>query len=220
MQAAQLLQHLQQPKALTADDVIALKDLTAQYPYFQAAHALLAKAAYDKNQPDADHRVQAAAISATDRNHLRALLEDAPPFAPAPPEAPSVPEEPPQAAPITTAPHQFINGYINHIRQRAAQRITKKKSLEQLDIIQAFIQKNVSFKPQAAQNLPDPTTQADLTKESTVLHDDLLTENLAQILFQQGKVQRAIHIYHKLGLKFPKKRTYFDALAEELKTQL
>lgn len=230
MNAEQLLDHLQHPNAVTPAELAAFRDLTVQYPYFQAAYALIAKAAYDKDHPNVGLEVQTAAIFATDRNHLRALLEGEPPFETPPQATPdevppieapvAAPAPDPKTATIVEVPNQFINGYISHLRQKAAHQITKKKSLEQLNIIQTFIQRNVSFKPQSLQALPDPSTQADLTQESSVLHDNLLTETLAQVLFRQGKVQRAVDVYTKLSLKFPEKKTYFAALAEELKTQI
>ena len=60
----------------------------------------------------------------------------------------------------------------------------------------------------------------DLTKESTILHDNLLTESLAQVMLKQGKFDRAIDIYRRLQLKFPEKGTYFSTLSEELKKDI
>ncbi|XWN34768.1 MAG: DUF2486 family protein [Roseivirga sp.] len=217
MQAERLIKLLQKPHEITSEDVTDLQNLLQQCPSFQAAYALIAKAAYDKDQPSVGQEVQTAAIYATDRAHLKALLEDAPPF--------SAPEPiPTPAAPVLAAPappveaYDFINGYISTISQRAERKITKKESLDQLNIIQAFIQKDARFKPQSTQKMPMEASQADLTQESTTFHDDLATESLAQVLVQQGKVQRALAVYNQLMLKFPEKRTYFATLIEELKS--
>ena len=51
--------------------------------------------------------------------------------------------------------------------------------------------------------------QEDLSKTSTILNDDLLTEKLAEIMYQQNKISEAIYIYNKLSLKFPQKKAYF-----------
>ncbi|MEL6607239.1 MAG: hypothetical protein AAFP88_03250 [Bacteroidota bacterium] len=177
---------------------------------------MIAKAVYDKDQPSVSQEVQTAAIYATDRAYLKALLEDAPPFSMPAQEPESIPTASAEPAPPAAA-YDFINGYINTISQRSERKITKKESLDQLNIIQAFIQKDARFKPQSTQKMPMELSQADLTQESTTFHDDLATESLAQVLLQQGKVERALAVYHQLMLKFPEKRTYFAALLKELK---
>ncbi len=220
MQAEQLLKLLHDPYKITPEDVAALHDLLQLYPYFQAAYALIAKAAYDQDQLSAVQAVQRAAVYATDRTYLRALLKNKPPFA--------VPA--PEAAPDTSAPkgekispkvraYDYINGHIHTIQQKEQRKITNPQSLAQLDSIQAFLQKNVAFKPKPLQEISNEAFQVDLTQKSTAFHDDLATENLAQVLWQQGKLQRALAIYEKLVLKFPEKKAYFTALIEKLKRQ-
>lgn len=220
MRAKQLLEYLQSPQQLTADQVAELQALVMRYPYFQAAHALVAKAAYDKDTSTAGHAIQRAAMYATDRNHLRALLEDTPPFSV--PPSPAMPRTSAQSTTaVTQAPKEehFINGYVDKLHQQQARQITKEKVLAQLDLIQAFVDSDISFKPQFTQAPPSAESQVDLTKDTVQLHDDLLTENLAKILFRQGKVQQAIEIYDKLRLKYPEKSTYFASLSQELNTQ-
>ena len=91
MQAEQLLRFLQDPHKTTPEDVVALHNLLKLYPYFQAAYALIAKEAYDRDQHSACQEIQTAAVYATDRHHLKALLEDTPPFsAPTPEVAPAI----------------------------------------------------------------------------------------------------------------------------------
>jgi tetratricopeptide (TPR) repeat protein len=210
MQAEQLLRLFHDPHKITLEDVQALQDLLQRYPYFQAAYALLAKAACDRDQPSADQAVQIAAVYATDRNHLKALLENTAPFSTPAPEEKASPK---------AGEYALMHDYINTIQKKAQHKITKQKSLAQLDSIQAFLQKYVDFKPQSLQAVPHEDFQVDLTQQSTAFHDDLATETLAQILWQQGKLQRALAIYEKLVLKFPEKRTYFVSLVEQIKRQ-
>jgi tetratricopeptide (TPR) repeat protein len=220
MKAERLLGFFYDPQKITLEDVQGLQDLLQQCPYFQAAYALLAKAACDRDRSSADQSIQIAAVYATDRNHLKALLEDNPPFSTPAPGAIPVTLAPEEKASPKAGEYAFIHDYINTIQQKVQQKITKQKSLAQLDSIQAFLQKDVDFKPQPLQTLPQEDFQVDLTQQSTAFHDDLATETLAQILWQQGKLQRALAIYEKLMLKFPEKRTYFDALIETLKHQI
>ena len=188
---------------------------------FQAAYALLARAAFDQNVLSADQAVQMAAVYATDRNHFKALLENTPsalkpvleamPIASASVEGNATPE---------AGGYDFVNDYINTIQQKESQQITKSQSRAQFDSIQAFLQKDVAFNRPPLPAMSHEDCPVDLTQESTVFHDDLVTETLAQILWKQGKLGRALAIYEKLLLKFPKKRTYFAAHIETLRRQI
>jgi tetratricopeptide (TPR) repeat protein len=219
MQVEQLFRLLHNPRKITLEEIGALQDLLQRYPYFQAAYVLLAKAAYNHSQPNAGQVVQTAAVYATDRNHLKAFLEDTPPFsdpeAILTPLAPKKENETPKAG-----GHEFGNSYINTIQRKIQREITKQKNLAQLDSIQAFLQKDVTFAPKSLQEISHEDAQVDLTQKSTTFHDGLVTENLAQVLWQQGKLQRALTIYEKLFLKFPEKKAYFVTLIEVLKRQI
>ena len=217
MQSEQFLKLLHTPQKITPEEVQTLQNLLRSHPHFQIAHALLAKVAYDRDRLSAEQAIQIAAVYATDRAYFKALLEDTQPFTASTREvvpATSMPEA--EKAPKTRA-YDFVNGYVNTIQQKAKQKITKKKSLAQLNSIQAFLQEDVNFSPQSLQTSPYTDLQVDLTQHSTTFHDHLATETLAQILGQQGKLQRALAIYEKLILKFPEKKTYFGSCIEQLK---
>jgi|688.fasta_scaffold59423_6 hypothetical protein len=219
MQVEQLFRLFHNPHKITLEEVDALQNLLQQYPYFQAPYALLAKAAYNRSQSGASHAVQIAAVYATDRNHLKAFLEDTPPFASPETILASLASKKENEAP-KTGDHDFGDSYINTIQQKNQREITKQKSLAQLDSIQAFLQKDITFKPKSLQEISHEDAQVDLTQKSTTFHDGLATENLAQVLWQQGKLQRALTIYEKLVLKFPEKKAYFVTLIEALKRQI
>ena len=217
MKHQNLLKLLRHPHKIMPEDMSHLQDIVQSYPYFQIAYALLAKGAYDQDHGTAKQAIQRAAIYATDRTYLKALLEDTPPFAIPPPvseETATAEEE------VRVENYDFINGYIDAIRQRDEYPITKQKSLAQLHLIQDFMQKDMQLKPQSLLGMPDEDFKHDLTQQSTTFHDDLATENLAQVLVKQGKITRALEIYEQLLLKFPEKKTYFVGLIKELKSRL
>ncbi len=86
---------------------------------------------------------------------------------------------------------------------------------DQIKIIDEFIEASSKLA-----NLPPPeddVKKEDLSKPSTTFGDDLVSENLANIMIKQGKVNDAIDIYKKLIWKFPQKQAYFAARIEELK---
>lgn len=218
MQADQLLNIIQTPQKISTEEVTALKKLLCQYPYFQLAFTLIAKAAYDQNPTNAQQAIQLAAVYATDRNHLKLLLENKLPFSiPKPVADTSAPPPSKESIKKGDEEPEFINSYISNIRNRAERKIAKPKSLEQLAIIKTFMQQGGHFKSVATKETYLEEAQVDLTQASSTIHYSLVTESLAQVMIKQGKFQRAFDIYSKLQLKFPEKKFYFSALSEELK---
>jgi hypothetical protein len=59
-----------------------------------------------------------------------------------------------------------------------------------------------------------------LADKSIEEDDELLSETLARIYEEQGLYNKAIRVYAKLSLKFPKKSVYFASLIKDLKSKL
>lgn len=76
---------------------------------------------------------------------------------------------------------------------------------------QAIVDKFLETNPKISKALLEDENQPvyDLSAQNTVLDDEDITENLAQIMVKQGKIERAIEIYCKLILKNPEKTPYF-----------
>ncbi|MEM7055815.1 MAG: hypothetical protein AAF392_02970 [Bacteroidota bacterium] len=221
MQAEQLLNIIQAPQKISTEEVTALKKLLGQYPYFQLAFTLIAKATYDQNPNNAQQAIQLAAVYATDRSHLKLLLENKPPFSIPKPVA-DTSALPPSKESIKKGDEEleFINSYISTIRNRAERNIAKPKSLEQLAIIKTFMQQGGHLKSVATKETNVEEAQVDLTQASNTINYNLVTESLAQVMIKQGKFQRALDIYSKLQLKFPEKKSYFALLSEKLKKEI
>ncbi|MCG8340696.1 MAG: hypothetical protein MI674_05515 [Cytophagales bacterium] len=215
MKEENLIKLIQNPHNIASEEVEALKQLCNDYPYFQAVYTLIAKAYYDADRPGIEPVIQLAAIYATNRSHLKRLLEEEV-VAPTPEEA-TIDEN--LKDEDETEAQNFINGYINNIRKKSKKTINKQKSLAQIHIIEEFVRKNLRFTPASLKDLPSEDFQTDLAKESTTFHDELITENLAEIMSKQGKIQRAIEIYNKLLLKFPEKKAYFTSKIMALKNE-
>jgi hypothetical protein len=50
---------------------------------------------------------------------------------------------------------------------------------------------------------------ADLSMQSVMIAEEIVTESFANILERQGQKEKAIVVYQKLILKFPEKKGYF-----------
>lgn len=132
-------------------------------------------------------------------------------------EVPSpAPEAAPKAKGRTTAKRKKAgDDLIETIKKREKKVIKDAKKQEQLDIIKAFSKKEIKLA--TIRENEDANKLEDLSQESTQLSDKLLSESYAKILIKQGKKEKAIDIYQKLSLKFPKKKAYFADLISDLK---
>jgi len=85
-----------------------------------------------------------------------------------------------------------------------------------IDIIDDFIKNEPSISRPKAE-FYDP---ADKARESVVDNENIVSETLANIFYDQGHLQKAIKIYQKLSLKFPEKSSYFAALIKKAEKEL
>jgi hypothetical protein len=69
---------------------------------------------------------------------------------------------------------------------------------------------------QALAHLP-PDSQVEKMAVSSNDDQDVITETMASVLVEQGKISRAIEIYEKLSLQNPAKKAYFAAKINNLK---
>ncbi|OFY48834.1 MAG: hypothetical protein A2W85_14260 [Bacteroidetes bacterium GWF2_41_31] len=92
--------------------------------------------------------------------------------------------------------------------------VVKEKSKEEL--LDEFIKNQPSItRPKAAFFNP-----LEVAKESIVDQENIISETLATIYYDQGHLQKAIKIYQKLSLKYPEKSTYFAALIQKAEKEL
>ncbi|MDQ4140981.1 MAG: hypothetical protein M3142_10700 [Bacteroidota bacterium] len=89
----------------------------------------------------------------------------------------------------------------------------------QFEIIDQFLKANPKLKTFSNEKLRSEP-QDDLAFKSTKNTKNLASENLANILIQQGKLKKAIKIYEHLIVKIPEKKAYFASQIENLRNQL
>jgi hypothetical protein len=93
-----------------------------------------------------------------------------------------------------------------------AKKVTKSPRSKKDELIDKFI----ADSPSITRGKAVKENQSDLSKTSSELKEDLVSENLAIIFAKQGKASKAIEIYKKLIWKFPQKKASFAARIEEL----
>ncbi|KAF5074172.1 hypothetical protein DSECCO2_183840 [anaerobic digester metagenome] len=83
-----------------------------------------------------------------------------------------------------------------------------------------LIDKFIRNQPRISQPKKDFFNPVDKAKQSSVDHEDIVSETLARIQLQQGNPEKAIKIYRKLSLNNPEKSAYFAAQIEKIQENL
>lgn len=84
------------------------------------------------------------------------------------------------------------------------------------NILDKFIKENPSISRPKAEFF-NPVNMA---RQSVEEDEELVTETLANLLYKQGNLKKAIRAYEKLCLLYPSKMTYFATLIQKIKTEL
>ena len=82
-----------------------------------------------------------------------------------------------------------------------------------------LIDKFIEEEPSITRPKPEFFDPVKVARSSQEEHPGLVTETLARIHVQQGNINKAIEIYRRLSLNFPKKSSYFAAQIEKLSTE-
>lgn len=81
------------------------------------------------------------------------------------------------------------------------------------EIIETFIREE----PQISRPKKEFFSPTSSSQRSNMDEEDIISETLALLYAKQGNMQKAIHIYEKLSLRFSEKSRYFAARIENLK---
>ncbi len=106
-----------------------------------------------------------------------------------------------------------VRDYFDDVENSIPQELNKKT--DKMELIDKFIREEPSIgRSTTPTSFFDPDENASKSLEQ---HDDMVSETLAKINLQQGKIAQAIKIYEKLSLKFPEKSAYFAAQINKIK---
>ncbi|NCP46347.1 MAG: hypothetical protein GW818_08015, partial [Flavobacteriales bacterium] len=108
----------------------------------------------------------------------------------------------------------FNQGKIEKLAPKNEEKTVEKAN--KFDLIDKFIQEDPKIQPKKTE-FYSPMNMARL---SVVDNLDVVSETLALVHVDQGNYQKAILMYEKLSLKFPKKRSYFATQIKNLNQKL
>lgn len=247
MNASQFLDLIQKSDHLDKLDLLQLKKVQENFPYFQIPHVLAARYEFLKSDGKKNQLLAQAAITSPDRiwlktwiekplleeKHQTSIQEDL------------LPEESQQEADQSQRTESLVKLGMQlkgqQIQPEAAKEESPKpkkrkppyddlietiKRKEKREILDSKKKEQIDLikafskkdiKLATIKEIEANQNTENLAASSTTLHDNLLSESFAKILINQGKKDRAAEIYEKLALKFPDKRAYFADLIQKLK---
>ncbi len=123
-------------------------------------------------------------------------------------------EEKPQEKadkPETVQSGQTIQTAVSTGDTQTEQKFEKSTS----EIIDQFIRNA----PRITRSKKDFFNPVDWAKNSAIDNEEIVSETLAGIYYNQGNTEKAIKIYRKLSLKYPEKSSYFAALIQKIESE-
>lgn len=228
MNRQQFFLWMNDPGSLKAEDLGSLKELMADYPFFQTARTLNLLNLKFLQDYRFDMELKRTATYAPDRARLRDLLTAG---------ETSVVKQ--RNSHLIQLEEQILASLreIELKKSRLQELIEEKKSITGNQVEVAEIQnkgEQIPFRSLPKDKLLDEflmekqiTSEKkgifynpeDSAQRSIEESDDILSETLARLVAAQGKNDKAIKIYQKLMLKYPQKSTYFAAQIEKLRKE-
>ena len=195
MQKEDFYKLLENPFLLNKDSLPELQKVPEVFPFFQAAKVLYLKNLKAANHPDFELELKKAAPLIPDRKQLYRFLH---------------------------SKNEHLPGNFQMDFQDAA---PTGYSLEETpdhpsenNLIDKFLSSDHSFikiEKKTTENTSEDTENETLSK-SVSDSDELVTETLAMIYFEQKQYSKALEAFQKLSLKYPEKSVYFASRIEEI----
>jgi hypothetical protein len=219
MSREQMMFYLENPDQLSEKNLIELKEILDEYPYFQSAHLLyIRNLANEKNFRFAN-QLKVSAVHATNRTLLYHLLNSNQ-------KKKNVEEV---TVKKTPAEPQVNNGEIKKIENQFIEAAYRLEGEVEADKTLAQLVKDIN--ESAVKNKSDLFTPITLSANEEYpceedenpdpgSEDEFITETLAKIYIKQGLYVKAINAFQKLKLKFPEKSIYFAKQIDEVNNLL
>jgi hypothetical protein len=189
MNAPGLTALLHSPYPFREETYGELRELLGEFPYCQSLRVLYALTLFKKNDPAFAFQLRKAAACIPGRKKLKEIFQE-PLFA----------EELQQAVETEIAIDPDLP-------------VSPSVFLTREEIIEKFIREEPGIsRPKSEFFNPNESAI-----KSSRDDDEIVSETLAQLYYNQGNTPKAIKIYEKLSLLFPEKSRYFAAQIEKIK---
>ena len=195
MQKETFYNLLENTALLNSETLPELKKLTEEHPSFQVAWLLYLKNLQIIGHPDFDSELKKAAPLVANRKQLNRILN---------PESVESAENR-NFEHHLAAPSEYIMEYSgeNHSGNNLIDKFLSGQ--------QGPIKRGKTPREDLPENIDN-----EIVEKSVSESDELITETLAMLYFEQKKYDKALEAFQKLSLKYPEKSVYFASRIEEI----
>ena len=195
MQKEEFYRLLENPGELNSETVEDLRNLTLEYPYFQAAWMLYLKNLKITGRAEFDEMLQKAAVRIPDRKQLHHFLKENFIFQKDTEDQQEFVSHDYDLGKEEERPHSG-NSLIDKFLSTEPGPVRLSKSEEEVE--------------------SSKTSDFEKIEKSTSENDEIITETLAMIDFEQKKYDKELDAFQKVSLKYPEKSVYFASRIEEI----
>ncbi len=227
----QFIGLIQAPNLLSKNTIPVIENLIKDFPYCQSANMLYIKNLYKENHIYYNKNLKIAAAYSSDRGKLKQLINQT--------DNKIIKNQTLKKENIYAKQTEKYDSVYNNkesksdrielLKKQLEQRlleIQERKSSQQIknpdisltqknniqnkyNITNNLIDKFIKENPRIGRPRKDFFNPVDLANKSVEDNDDIVSETLAKIYYDQGNNLKAIKIYKQLCLEFPKKNNYF-----------
>ena len=183
------------------DGVAALprvKELIQEYPYFQALRILELELLHKANDKALKKALRCCAVHTTQRANLITIVENE-----------LSPEKQLQVKQNNSLEKQSFLSWLNTTSRLNQSEISPSLNI---NLIDQFIKTN----PKISSPITS-SKKVDLTKDQKINSEEIMTETLAKVYWDQKKFKKAEQAYKVLSLKYPEKSSFFADLIKKIK---
>ncbi|WP_372651248.1 hypothetical protein [Draconibacterium sp.] len=192
MKREQLLTYINTSNTLNGETLAEVKKLTSDFPWFSGGWLLYLKNLKKLGHPDYDAVLKKVAVMVPDRKVLFKFLND------------ELPKKQVVSSKENTPATYRLEGDV--------------KLQSEISLIDKFLSTD-SERLRTVKHNPGTNgngSERALLEQSVKEDEELVTETLASIYFQQKNFDKALDAYKKLSLKYPEKSVYFAGRIEEI----
>ncbi|MBW6534843.1 MAG: tetratricopeptide repeat protein [Mariniphaga sp.] len=186
---------IENPALLNSETLPELKKITEEYSFFQVAWLLYLKNLQIAGHPDFDAELKKAAPLVADRKQLHRILN---------------PESVKSYGNLNF--EQQLNAPSEYMMEDSGE------SHSGNNLIDKFLSEKSAPRKRGKtpkEDLPE-NFDNEIVEKSVSESDELITETLAMLYFEQKKYDKALEAFQKLSLKYPEKSVYFASRIEEI----